>query len=253
MAPNIVTTLSNDFKSNIIINLSACLYCIGDYSEAISYLLLVYDLQPNNIEVLSRIADGYSKLNSYDNALEYLNKATLLDPNNLDILKNLGRTYKLKGDYKNSIECFEEAKTLQPNDAGIYLALATIYGDTISPYYNMQTATEYSKKAVEILPSLSNRLVYLSMLSRNGRFKDALTEIRQIEKQIEFEQNRHYEHLMIGLFYNRIKDYKRAILHFHEALPDFAHILKDNPEFQEIRLLEEFNDLEKQIDSILNK
>ncbi|HPM35408.1 MAG TPA: tetratricopeptide repeat protein, partial [Spirochaetota bacterium] len=70
------------------------------------------ETEPNNVEIILKIANAYKDIQDYDKAIDYYLKAIKIDPKNYDAITELGHAYALKGDYAKAIETYEKAKTV---------------------------------------------------------------------------------------------------------------------------------------------
>ena len=81
---------------------------LQNYQEAVKAFSSASDLQPNNPEILSEMAEGLSVLGNYYDANLYFQKAAKIQPGNLSIAAKLGRNYISLKDYNSAYTCFSE-------------------------------------------------------------------------------------------------------------------------------------------------
>lgn len=94
------------------------------YQEAVIAFSEALKLQPDNVEILSEMAEGLSILGNQQDAVYYYNKAINIEPQNLALKAKLGRVYINKKEMKKAFELF----------SGIYAA------DSTNVYWNKQLA-----------------------------------------------------------------------------------------------------------------
>ena len=89
----------------------------GRYKEAIKEFKKVIYQNPENISVLTKIANILLKQNLLDNATKIFEEIIQIDANNFFALKNLGRLYLNRKDYTNSRLFYEKALKVSPHDS----------------------------------------------------------------------------------------------------------------------------------------
>lgn len=244
----------NDLRLNTFVQLANCYSRLGEYDKSIRTYVEARAMNPDHLDLLIGLADAYEKKRMYQEALNIFNQAIVLYPHNWKVLEDRGSLYKALGDYAHASQDLLRALESHPNHDRAYVALATVYGDDLSPLRNIEKALSYSERAIELNPSLQNRLLHLSISCRDARAKPAtiVEEVTKIEETVGTQSGKQYEHLLIGLIYARFGDTKKAIPHLHQALPDYAHYMKDNPELGMI-LSPEVSDLQNEIDRVLSR
>ena len=98
----------------------------GNVSGALEGLEKILAKNPNDTEVLKKIAAIFYKNNLIANALENLEEAKAIDPKNAGILKTLGDIYLKKEDYKNAKANYETALKINPNDTEVLKSLKNL-------------------------------------------------------------------------------------------------------------------------------
>jgi tetratricopeptide (TPR) repeat protein len=240
-----------DFKFNTLYHLGNCYSYLGKYRNALENYKKALKIHSDNTKIITLIGVSYNKIQKYDDAINILTKGLQLEPNNWHILLLRGGNYIQIEDYEQALNDLLTAKNIAPNNDTIYSTLISIYANTISPYYNINKALEYAKKAVEITPSFTTRIAYAQILLRTSKAKKALDEIKLIENEIKNKNGYEYEHLILGIIYNRMRLFEKSIFHLNKALPNYANRIKNHVEFRDIKFLKEFTKLEKKINDIL--
>ncbi len=90
------------FKKGVIFgNLQKYQEAVKAFSEALKF-------QPENVEIISELAEDLSILGNQQDAITYYKKAINIEPNNLALKAKLGRVYISKKDIKKAYDLFTE-------------------------------------------------------------------------------------------------------------------------------------------------
>ncbi|MFH1854028.1 MAG: hypothetical protein ABH815_01825 [Candidatus Omnitrophota bacterium] len=81
---------------------------------------------PNDTEVLKKIADIFYKKNLLNNAIQNLEEAKSIDSKDIETLKKLGELYLKKEDYQNGKANYEAALNINPNDTEVLKSLKNL-------------------------------------------------------------------------------------------------------------------------------
>ena len=74
---------------------------------------------PNDSEILKKIADIFYKKGMALHAITNLEEARLANPKDIDVLKKLGELYVKKEDYRNAKAIYESALKINPSDTEV--------------------------------------------------------------------------------------------------------------------------------------
>ena len=88
---------------------------VGEYRRAIDLLLRVDDIDRNNKEVCTNLADVYCLTGDDANAARWYQKVIDIDPNDKIAYIELGNAYYNMGKYEKSVDSFEKARKLDPH------------------------------------------------------------------------------------------------------------------------------------------
>ncbi len=88
------------FKKGIVYN------SLQNYQEALNSFSQALLIDPDNVDVLSEMAEGLSILGNNADAINYYKKALEIDPNDLTLAGKLGRAYINQKEYKNAYTIF---------------------------------------------------------------------------------------------------------------------------------------------------
>ena len=180
--------LEFDNKSTVFKYAKAnCLYNLGRYHDALTYLNEILKIDFINIKALTLKSDIYRELNKYDDALLCLNNvkkyggdvdekkyAKLVSKVNrgeLDHFIKKGNDYLMDDDYKHALECYnyvlnmDSENIIALNNKGFILYLLSKYDEAIEIFNRVLSI---KKNHVSSLLGKSYSLYYLS------RYNDAL-------------------------------------------------------------------------------
>lgn len=79
---------------------------LQNYQEALNAYCEALTYEPENVDVLSEMAEGLSVLGNNADAVQFYKKALALDPNNLALAGKLGRVYINLKEHKNAYDIF---------------------------------------------------------------------------------------------------------------------------------------------------
>lgn len=90
------------FKKGLILS------SLQNYQEAVKAYSQALDLQPENPEILSEIAEGLAVMGNQLDAITFYKKAIKIQPSNLALKAKLGRVYISKKEIKTAYDLFAE-------------------------------------------------------------------------------------------------------------------------------------------------
>ena len=150
----------------------------GNYRKAAEALRKALKIEPDNVEVLGRLASVLLKLKEVEEAKQLLEKAAARDPKNADIQYKLGIAMLEKGEYPAAIDHCNKALTLDP---GLFPA----------------------------------RIILGHALQGSGRLEEALQRYKELVAE-GVEDSGLYNHYGEALL--KLKQYQEAIPQFQRAL-----------------------------------
>ncbi len=119
---------------------------LNDPNKKLSFFHTLYDLKPDNYQVLYTIGSIYGKdLQNLPRAIEYFEKAIEKNPKGIEAFKDLGVAYGFMKNYEKSIEMSKRAIAIDPSDAQIYVNIGVNYRNM----GNEAKSKEYFAKAAE--------------------------------------------------------------------------------------------------------
>jgi tetratricopeptide (TPR) repeat protein len=150
----------------------------GNYRKAAEALRKALKIEPDNVEVLGRLASVLLKLKEVEQAKQLLEKAAARDPKNADIQYKLGIAMIEKGEYPAAIDHCNKALALDP---GLFPA----------------------------------RIILGHALQGSGRLEEALQRYKELVAE-GVEDSGLYNHYGEALL--KLKQYQEAIPQFQRAL-----------------------------------
>jgi tetratricopeptide (TPR) repeat protein len=134
--------LANDPENIFILSSIADLHVLFDkLDKAAETYKRIIEIKPNHSFILFNLAVIESRLKHYDTAQHYLEKAIEAKPDYIDAHSMLGLVYEMQLKFEEAITAFNKAIDLDPINTGIYHNLARLYyvvgrgDDAIAQYY----------------------------------------------------------------------------------------------------------------------
>jgi len=113
---SIVTTILNKIK-NLPSLIQSIIYDIKNNSDcAIEEYEKILKTEPNNIYILTRLAQDLLKERDMQSALKTFEVIKLIDPKNIVALKNLGQLYSQMENYSAARESYQAILKVSPHD-----------------------------------------------------------------------------------------------------------------------------------------
>ncbi|MDO9269475.1 MAG: tetratricopeptide repeat protein [Methylobacter sp.] len=226
----------------------------GNMDLAQLYYIKAYDLEPNNVRVLQKMADLYTELKKYDLAEVTLNLILQQQPGDLkvteqygllliklkkypDAEKHLGQVVakqqswpaynglgiiaNLQGDYLKAESFFKKADAISPNSP----ELLNNIGFALYSADKLVEAASYYVKALQINPGFKKAIYNYALLqARLSHYEQAHIAFAKVSSAAEANNNTGYIAMMNG-------DYSEANNYLQEAInvsPRFYKKANDN-------------------------
>lgn len=159
----------------------------GEKQLAVDEFTCALELQPENIDIIVRIAKLYENLAEEYIALEYYQKAVSMDRDNLLILNKMAEIYIRVKEHDNAIAMYKEILALSDKNTDIYYIL----GDLCEKVKDRGSALDFYGKFIKLAP--------LSV-----KTEEVKTKIRKLEELLTVDEE---EGIMDKLvrFFNRGK------------------------------------------------
>ncbi|WCL50139.1 tetratricopeptide repeat protein [Leptospira sp. GIMC2001] len=184
----------------------------GNYKDAEKNIKNLLTNEPNNVELLSLLAEVYLQLSKYDQGIEIIQHAIGLEPTNPDLFYLKARLEISKEKYKEAEQSIQDAISLNPNDEYYYALDSQI--KILRKKFEL--ALELANKALAINPenilALNSRSTALLKLNRKKESFDT------IDGALREDPNNAYTHANYGWSLLEKNEHARALEHFKEAL-----------------------------------
>jgi tetratricopeptide (TPR) repeat protein len=217
---------------------------LNDKAKGVAHLRKALSIEPNNVEILRKLAEALSKDNdTLDEAIKCLKKALELEPKDIEALIHLSRVYERKGELELAIETLENAKKdnasihyylgklyfkeenyinsianlkeclrLEENHLNACLHLATLMVKTKNP-----EAGKYFERALSIDPNNINaNFGYAKWLHMNS--EDPTPAFEYYHKVLSLNPNHYKAMCQLGIIYLSKGDYDRAAEYLKQSL-----------------------------------
>ena len=175
-----------------LLGIASTYQTMGDYSNAISYYKMAYNMEPNNIETAYYIASAYSANEDYNNAKIYVDKVLAQNPNhqNAKILAKFISEEVVQNDINKALDLYNNQQ----------------YQDA----YNLLT-TMIAKN-----PSSAVSYYYRGMvLDEQKKYESAIADYKNT---IKYDRNFDLAYYSLGVDYDNLKDYKSAYSYYTQYL-----------------------------------
>jgi len=203
-------------------------------------------LSPNNPAYYLTLSDVYLLMGKPTNSGDALKKALSLDPKNNQALLRMAKLNLIIKEYKTSMEYIRKALDVDPVNPQAYFTKALVLletGDTVKAVEDLkkavdqnqeffealmelgelysvkkdQIAVDYLKNALKIQPKSKEALYLLGMFyQETGQFENAIKTYTTLSKIDTTFRNAPYN--MGYIYLVHLKDFKKAIVYFTEAL-----------------------------------
>lgn len=237
-------TAINYLKKSILINsyyaesfwLLGELYIdIGNYGLALKNLERAVELAPNNSRYLNSLAKVYLELDKVSQAIRTLQISIDTNPNSKWSYFYLGKALEKEFNFELAIEQYLKSLEIDPNFLEAQLSLAKLYS-----YIN-----DY-KKAIEVLESITDRLVDLEIYFMLGQFYYNIANyeksIINLENYVKLINNNWQAFYLLYLDYFNLNDKEKALFYLEKAyelnpkdtkiITDLFKIYVDNKQIQ---------------------
>ena len=107
--------LAQDDKDEVIFTIAYSYLNTRRYSLAIKYLLLAYEINPENLSVLHELALVYEKTDKLPESIRFYKKFLDIDPFSEQVWFSLGMVYSSNEQYEKAIEAYDFAIAISPN------------------------------------------------------------------------------------------------------------------------------------------
>ncbi|MBI9105538.1 MAG: tetratricopeptide repeat protein [Spirochaetales bacterium] len=185
---------------------------IGDYYTAIEMYKTSLSLNKNYFESISGLAHSYYNLGEYQEALKYVVNAEKLDDLNTDILNLKGRIFLSLEDYVLAEEIFNDVLSIEENNIEAEFGLAEL---DIASGRIMNASSRY-KNALLVSPESRKALLALVLINdANG--KTVLAE-KYLRQALQYYSDNAYVRYIAAKHFYMTDNLDEALYHLKTAL-----------------------------------
>lgn len=206
------------------------------YKKAISELIEVEKLEPNNLETKLKLALVYTSINDYYNAKKTLSYLLKKDPSNDTVKYYLANVLYLKKEYNEAVNLYS-----------LVDSISYLYEDSINNAAKILLDNNKISEAIDIVEkglikntaSIKLHDLYASLLDKAG---DKTTAIKMLEKSISIYPDNEQLLYHLGTLYFETSNQDKAL----KLMKKIILINPDNPyalNFVAYNLIEEGSDL----------
>jgi len=193
---------------DVYTRLAQCFQHLEKYPEAIKYYKKAAYLRPESSESHNGLGETYRNLGRIDEAIKEFSLANSLEPNNPRFLNNLAWAYQKKGEFAKAIATYTQALSLAPDNCGLYLNLAICYR-LQNDFAKARKALEKAKeKTREGSPELS--ALYVESCALEAQENNLKEAVQYCQKALEISPDNPDAYLNLGACYTRNKEYLKA-------------------------------------------
>ena len=145
---NLMIQIDPDNEKSFL-NLAICYQNIEELEASAQAYKKAITIKPDYPEALNNFGIVLRKQNKLDEALKLYEKAIAIKPDYSEALNNLGLTFKEKQKYNEAIEAYEKALKIKPDFVEVYNNL----GLTLRDQGKLEEAIEAYEKALKIKPN----------------------------------------------------------------------------------------------------
>ncbi|WP_258004638.1 tetratricopeptide repeat-containing sensor histidine kinase [Cylindrospermopsis raciborskii] len=233
---------------SIMRNYASALFDNGESKEALNVLESALHIEPKNVKVLSTYSKILLRLTDYKKACEIFERSLQIEPDNIIALNSYGKALADSGDYKKACEIFERSLQINPDntialnsygkalaDSGDYKKACEIferslqinpdntitlnsYGKALADSGDYKKACEIFERSLQIQPDNYIFFIFAKCLEQLGRYKDAITQIEQIDTRKLKQYDVNVIHITLGRLYYCLKLYQKGDSYFNLAI-----------------------------------
>jgi tetratricopeptide (TPR) repeat protein len=124
---NEAISLSTDDKDDVVFNIALSYVTNRRYKEALRFLKLAYEINPNNVDVIQELALIYERVDEFEKSIYYYKKYLDIDSFNDSIWFSLGVIYSGIDRFNEAVDAFEYATAISPTNIAAIFSKANTY------------------------------------------------------------------------------------------------------------------------------
>jgi len=168
---------------------------------------------PNNVELLNKIALYYFRIQNLKEAEFYFKKALIINPNNISVLNNLA-IIKQSNFPEEAIKLYKKILSINKNIFEVIYNLSLCY---LSIGKILDAKVEL-KKILEIKPNFTSADRILSLITKYSKNDDHFKKMNHKLNNVSLDYKQLSElYFGIGKYYEDIGDYKNAYKNYFEG------------------------------------
>jgi len=164
----------------------------GEISEAKGVLERIYQMEPDNMDIISSLADVHFKEGRTDEAIEILERMLLNHPDNTRLLNKLGELLIKQSRLQEAAEKFKRALSLEPENLSAKFNLGVISserGELEEAYQLMEPLIDFNisqKREKDAIAQLDTLLMrepsHIGALEKLAEVYTSLSEVEELTK-----------------------------------------------------------------------
>ena len=175
----------------IAYHLAQILLKLGQEKEAVTYLKIATQQQPNFREAWKLLGDTSINLGETKTAIKAYRKLEKLGDQNYVIFRELGLALEVEGEYQEAIKAYQKSLEINPHDPGTQLRLATIL--PVIPQSNPEIEQARARFKTEINQLLQNPIRLQSPLQEVKKTTFFLAYHGQLNIELQKQVSQVYE------------------------------------------------------------
>tara|TARA_Y100000590_G_scaffold153162_1_gene175882 strand:+ start:577 stop:2031 length:1455 start_codon:yes stop_codon:yes gene_type:complete len=197
------------------------------YSEAIKYLKLSLDKNPNHQDIYLNLGTAYYELKDYKNCKKYYEQGMKIGKINYNLLQNLARAYKDTGDFDKSINLYQKIHDHYPEDLKTIFFLYELRVFKLDKDLKKKIKLIIKNKNVSYTNQLYGNLLLSKFANRSSLHKDELKFLLKFHNVVYSQNKKIFEirnRFLFDELINITQHYdSSSIIHANEKLRQSIH------------------------------
>ncbi len=195
----------------------------GEFPQAESLYLKILSQQPDNFEVLYRMASLCNVVNNSDMAIRYASEAMKINAESSIPIGILGLAFLKKQELDKAITCFKKAISIEPDNAGYYNNLAS----ALHRQKEYKEASKFSEIAISLSPD--NGLILNTAAT-------IYADMGELEKALSaYKKSLHSKYFTINAVYNTV--FCLLFLRKYDELLAFLSKIQEESSLSEFQMI----------------
>ncbi|WP_258007338.1 ATP-binding protein [Cylindrospermopsis raciborskii] len=186
----------------------------GDYKKACEIFERSLQINPDNTITLNSYGKALADSGDYKKACEIFERSLQINPDDTITLNSYWKALADSGDYKKACEIFERSLQINPDNT----ITLNSYGKALADSGDYKKACEIFERSLQIQPDNYIFFIFAKCLEQLGRYKDAITQIEQIDTRKLKQYDVNVIHITLGRLYYCLKLYQKGDSYFNLAI-----------------------------------